>query len=73
MYLFISPNTIEEFQALIEELKNQSLMTAQHLEERMTTQAKVMVNQVRAIVEQTRAIAEQAKVVMEKHAKTTTE
>ena len=34
-------NDIEEFQALIQELKNQSLMTARRLEERMATQTKL--------------------------------
>ena len=67
------PNVIEEFQALIEEMRNQSLMTTQRLEERMATQTKAMADQVRPMDEQTKAMTEQGKVMMEEWAKTSTE
>ena len=45
------PNAIDEFQVLIEELKNHILMTTQCLEERMAIQTKAMANKVKEMVE----------------------
>ena len=45
------PNAIEEFQALIEELKNHTLMTTECLEERMAIQTKAMVDKVKEMAE----------------------
>ena len=40
-------NTFDDFQALIEELKNQSLISSQLLEAQMTKQAKAMVEKLK--------------------------
>ena len=66
-------NSIEEFQALINEMRNLCLMTTRCLEERMSTQTKAMSAQVRAMAEQTKSMVEQAKAMMDKNAKTMTE
>ena len=65
------PNDIEEFKALIGEMKNQSLMITQRLEGRMATQTKAMADQVKTLDEQTKAMVEQTKTVIEEHAKKT--
>ena len=65
------PNAIREFQALIEELKNQSVMIAQRLDERMAKQIKAMADQVNinVMVEQTKAIVKQAQATMAEQTK----
>ena len=63
------PNAIREFQALIEELKSQSVMIAQRLDERMAKQTKAMADQVNVMVEQTKAIVKQAQATMAEQTK----
>ena len=55
-------NKFDDFQALIEELKNKSLMAIQHfarLEAQMVEQAKVKADQGKARAEQTKNIMEE--------------
>ena len=56
---------------MIEELKNQSVMIAQRLDERMAKQTKAMADQVNinVMVEQTKAIVKQAQATMAEQTK----
>ena len=47
------PNAIEKFQALIEEIKIQNLVTTQCLEKIVTAQTKALADQVKILVEKT--------------------
>ena len=65
-------NKFDDFQALIKELKNQSLMAIQcfeRLEAQMVEQAKVRAGQAKARVEQTKTIMEKQAKAMAKQVK----
>ena len=58
------PNAIEKFQALIEELKIQNLVTTQRLKEIMVVQTKTLVEQVKIIAKKTKAMVDHAHAVI---------